>query len=78
MCVCVRACVRACVRVCVCCKSLYYICLSEQVYMFVYIYLYATGLPSEIAVGLGRNAVCITEDKNLCATIIAKLAKTLG
>ena len=46
--------------------------------MFVYIYLYATGLPSEIAVGLGRNAVCITEDKNLCATIIAKLAKTLG
>ena len=70
-------CVRACVRVCVC-KSLYYICLSEQVYMFVYIYLYATGLPSEIAVGLGRNAVCITEDKNLCATIIAKLAKTLG
>lgn len=37
-----------------------------------------TGLPSEIAVRSGRNAICITEDKDLCANIIAKLETTLN
>ena len=51
---------------------------TKYICSYIFIYIATTGIPSEVAVGLGRNAVCITEDKNLCATIIAKLAKTLG
>ena len=33
------------------------------------------GIPSEVAVRLDRNAICVAEDKDLCAIVMSKLEK---